>query len=48
LWLKAQRFGDHHRLHHQGNVFFIIPLMMETEMVSETLGFYPQLTRFVA
>jgi hypothetical protein len=26
----------------------IIPLMMEAEMVSETLGFYPQLTRLVA
>jgi hypothetical protein len=24
------------------------PLMMEAEMVSETLGFYPQLTRLVA
>jgi hypothetical protein len=26
----------------------IIPLMMEAEMVSETLGFYPQLTQLVA
>jgi hypothetical protein len=26
----------------------IIPLMMEMEMVSETLGFYPQLTWLVA
>jgi hypothetical protein len=26
----------------------IIPLMMEAEMVSETLGFYPQLTRLFA
>jgi hypothetical protein len=26
----------------------MIPLMMEAEMVSETLGFYPQLTRLVA
>jgi hypothetical protein len=26
----------------------IIPLMMEVEMVSETLGFYPQLTQLVA
>jgi hypothetical protein len=25
----------------------LIPLMMEAEMVSETLGFYPQLTRLV-
>jgi hypothetical protein len=25
----------------------IIPLMMEAEMVSETLGFYPQLTQLV-
>jgi hypothetical protein len=26
----------------------IIPLIKEAEMVSETLGFYPQLKRFVA
>jgi hypothetical protein len=26
----------------------LIPLMMETEMVFETLGFYPQTTRLVA
>jgi hypothetical protein len=39
LWIKAQRFRDHLRLHHQGN---------NAEMVSETLGFCPQLTRLVA
>jgi hypothetical protein len=38
LWLKAQRFRGHD----------VIPLMMETEMVSETLGFYSQLTRLDA
>jgi hypothetical protein len=27
---------------------YIFPRMMEAEMVSETLGFYPQLTRLVA
>jgi hypothetical protein len=48
--MKAQRFGDHLRLHHQGNVSeiisasIIIPLMMEAEMVSETLVICPQLT----
>jgi hypothetical protein len=26
----------------------IIPLMMEVEMISETLSFYPQLTQLVA
>jgi hypothetical protein len=31
-----------------GNRGMIVPLMMEAEMVSETLGFYPQLTRLVA
>jgi hypothetical protein len=39
LWIKAQRFGDHLRLHRQGNDVHIrgmIPLMMEAEMVSET------------
>jgi hypothetical protein len=40
LWIKAQHFRDHLRLHHQG--------MMEAKMVSEMLGFYPQLTRLVA
>jgi hypothetical protein len=40
LWTKAQRFGDHIHLHLQGNVMNdIIPLMMETEMVYETLAF---------
>jgi hypothetical protein len=49
LWIKAQRFGDHLRFHYQGNDGnYIIPLMMEADMVSETLGFYPQLTRLVA
>jgi hypothetical protein len=43
LWIEAQRFGHHLRLHHQGN-----DVMMEAEMVSETLGFFPQLTRLVA
>jgi hypothetical protein len=33
LWIKA---------HFRGSI--IIPVMMETEMVSETLGFCPQLT----
>jgi hypothetical protein len=31
---------------HEGKYTFI--LMMEAEMVSETLGFYPQLTRLFA
>jgi hypothetical protein len=44
LRTKAQRFGEHLRLRHQGNIH----LMMEAEMFSETLGFYPQLTRLVA
>jgi hypothetical protein len=44
LWTKAQHFGDHIRLHYQGND--IIPLMMEAEMVSEMLGFCPQLSLF--
>jgi hypothetical protein len=43
LWSKVQRFGDHLRLHHH-----FIPLMMEAEMVSETLGSCPQPTRLVA
>jgi hypothetical protein len=47
-WIKVQRFGAHLRLHYQENVVNIIPLTMEAEMFSETLGFYPQLTRFVA
>jgi hypothetical protein len=47
LWIKAQHFRDHLRLHHQGNDP-LIPLMMETEMVSEILGFYPQLTQLVS
>jgi hypothetical protein len=43
LWIKVQRFGDNLRLHHQGN-----DIKAEEEMVSETMGFYPQLTRLVA
>jgi hypothetical protein len=36
LWTKAQHFGNNHFL------------MMKVEMVSETLGFCPQLTWLVA
>jgi hypothetical protein len=39
LWIKAQCFGDHLRLHFQGN---------DLRMVSETLAFHPQLIRYVA
>jgi hypothetical protein len=40
LWIKAQHYRDHLCLHHS--------LMMAVEMVSEMLGFYPQLTWLVA
>jgi hypothetical protein len=42
LWMKA-----HLHVHHQGNYVDSILLLMEAEMVSETLDFYPQLTRLV-
>jgi hypothetical protein len=52
LWINAQRFEDHLRLHHQGNddiiPLLLMMMMMEAEMVSETLVFCPQMTRLVA
>jgi hypothetical protein len=39
LWIKAQHFTDHFRRNDHSP---------DMEMVSETLGFYPQLTRLVA
>jgi hypothetical protein len=58
LWTIDQLFGYHLRLHLSTDVgggdglrydgLHIIPVMMEAEMVSETLDFYPQLTQLVA
>jgi hypothetical protein len=47
LWTKAQLVGHQLCLHHQKKGV-IFSLMMAAELVSETLGFYSQLTWFVA